>query len=146
MHHEGFMMLRIYILAAILLGSMSFLRAQTKEIQLVIGDSLTLGPCTGEKEFSSIDLMIKTRWPRQDLTYNKETGEGFYNWFFNGDIDSGRLPCKYSGQKFRIASIHQYDKEGGGIRTVVFGQVSADEAVVLWIEIDDAVANGEVTF
>ena len=114
-----------------------------KEIQLIIGDSLVLGSCTNETSFKHIDLMVKTRWPEDGLTYNKETGEGFYKWYFNGDIDSGRLPCKYSGTKFRIASIHQYDNEDGSIRTVLFGQVN-DEKTVLWIEITDAIESGEV--
>lgn len=120
-------------------------KAQTKEIQLTVGDSLTLGPCTGENfQYANIDILVKTRFPNPDATYNKETGEGFYNWYFTGDIDSKRLNCTYQKMKFRIAAIHTYPNENGSTRTVVLGQF-INEATVLWVEINDAIKTGEVT-
>ncbi len=120
-------------------------KAQVKEIQLIVGDSLTLGPCTGENfEYAHIDLLIKTRFPDSTASYNTETGQGFYNWYFTGDIDSRRLPCSFQRMKFRIAAIHNYPQPDGSTRTVIFGQF-IDDATVLWIEINDAVRSGEVT-
>lgn len=120
-------------------------KAQSREVQLTVGDSLTLGPCTGENfEYAHIDILIKTRFPDSTATYNKETGEGFYKWYFTGDIDSRRLPCSFQRMKFRIAAIHNYPQPDGSTRTVVFGQF-IDDATVLWIEINDAVKSGEVT-
>jgi len=117
--------------------------AQTKEVVLNIGDSLILSKCPGEASFTHIDLMIKTRWPNPDATFDSVSGAGFYNWFFDGDIDSKRLPCSYQGMKFRIASVHQYPNDDGTTRTVVFGQL-IDRSTVLWIEIQPAIESGEV--
>ncbi len=121
-------------------------KIQAQAIDLVVGDSLYLGFCTGDSvEYAHIDVLVKTRFPHPEATYNRETGEGFYSWFFNGDIDSRRLPCTFLGMKFRIAAIHTYPNEDGSTRTVVFGQI-LNEATVLWIEIAPALESREVRF
>jgi hypothetical protein len=119
------------------------LLAQGREISLQVGDSLTLGFCHDSITYEHIDILIKTRWPNPDATYNTYTGEGFYNWYFDGDVDSRRLPCSFSGMRFRIASYHTYAQEDGSVRTVIFGQF-IDRSTVLWIEIEKAIENGEV--
>jgi hypothetical protein len=118
-------------------------KGQVREISLNVGDSLTLGPCTDSTQFAHIDLMIKTRWPNPEATYDTVSGKGFYNWYFDGDVDSGRLPCSYAGARFRIASYHTYMNEDGSQRTVIFGQF-INNATVLWIEIEKAIESGEV--
>ncbi|HCS20292.1 MAG TPA: hypothetical protein DIW47_06980 [Bacteroidetes bacterium] len=123
--------------------SSSFATAQVREISLNVGDSLSLGTCTDSSQFAHIDLMIKTRWPNPDATYDTLSGKGFYNWYFDGDVDSRRLPCSYEGGRFRIAAFHVYANEDGSQRTVIFGQF-IDNATVLWIEIEKAIESGEV--
>ncbi len=123
--------------------STSFATAQVREISLQVGDSLTLGPCTDSSQFAHIDLMIKTRWPNPEATYDTLSGKGFYNWYFDGDVDSRRLPCSYARARFRIASYHTYTNDDGSQRTVIFGQF-IDHATVLWIEIEKAIESGEV--
>lgn len=118
-------------------------QAQFKEITLNIGDSLTLGKCPSDSNFTHIDLMVKTRWPNPEATFDTLTGAGFYDWYFDGDIDSRRLPCSFSNMRFRVASVHQYKNEDGSIRTVVFGQL-IDKSTVLWVEIQPAIESGEV--
>ncbi|MBI1221285.1 MAG: hypothetical protein GC180_01670 [Bacteroidetes bacterium] len=118
-------------------------KAQSDAVSINIGDSLTLGKCTDSSQFAHIDLMIKTRWPDQDKTYDTLSGKGFYNWYFDGDVDSRRLPCSFSGMKFRVASFHTYQNEDGSQRTVLFGQL-IDKSTVLWIEAEKAVQSGEV--
>jgi len=117
--------------------------AQFQEISLNIGDSLRLGPCTDSSQYGHIDIMIKTRWPNPEAIFDSISGAGFYNWFFDGDIDSHRLPCSYAGQKFKIASYHTYVNDDGSQRTVIFGQF-IDKSTVLWIEIENAIQSGEV--
>lgn len=118
-------------------------KAQFREISLNVGDSLRLGACTDTFTYSHIDIMIKTRWPNPDATFDTLSGAGFYNWFFDGDIDSRRLPCSFAGQKFRIASYHTYVNKDGSQRTVIFGQF-IDKSTALWIEIEKAIQSGEV--
>lgn len=132
----------VFILSWII-GFMGSAKGQGREISLQIGDSLTLGNCKDEATYGHIDVLIKTRWPNPDASFNTYTGEGFYNWFFDGDIDSRRLPCSFSGMRFRIASYHTYKEEDGTSRTVIFGQF-IDRSTVLWIEIEKAIETGEV--
>jgi hypothetical protein len=132
----------IFLLQAIFTACYNHLSAQEKEIHMGVGDSLLLGTCTDSSTYKSIDLLIKTRFPNPGQSYNKETGEGFYDWFFNGDTDARRLPCSYAGNWFRVVSIYSFD-ENGAARTVVFGQLT-DENTVLWIEIENAAMLGEV--
>lgn len=111
-----------------------------------IGDSLTLGKCSSiEFGFLHIDKVIKTRWVDRGLTYDSATGDGFYFYFFNeGDVDSRRLPCEYTGRKFRVASMSYHKKDDGHKRLVILGQID-DERTVLWIEVDEAIKAKELT-
>lgn len=132
----------LLILLLIIFGT-QLTKAQFKEISLNIGDSLSLGKCTDSAQFAHIDIMIKTRTPNPEATFDSISGKGFYNWFFDGDIDSRRLPCSFSGMRFRIASYHTYKNDDGSQRTVIFGQF-IDQRTVLWIEIEKAIESGEV--
>ena len=120
-------------------------QAQNRQIELKVGDSLSLGSCLDSSEFKYIDILIKTRWPDPNAIYNEVTGEGFYDWFFTGDIDSRRLPCGFEGTKFRVASFHTYRNDDGTKRTVVFGQL-INKDTVLWIEIEKAIQSKEVIY
>lgn len=135
----------LFIIASACLLNLQNAQAQTRQIELKVGDSLTLGPCNQNPEYEYIDILIKTRWPNPDAIYNVITGEGFYDWFFNGDIDSRRLPCTFNNMKFRVASFHTYTNDDGSKRTVVFGQL-INKDTVLWIEIEKAIQSGEVIY
>lgn len=136
MRKTGILLLLFFI------GTLST-QAQFRELSLNVGDSLRLGSCTDSANYSHIDIMIKTRWPNPDATFDTLSGAGFYNWYFDGDVDSRRLPCSFAGQKFRIASYHTYTNKDGSQRTVIFGQF-IDKSTVLWIEIEKAIQSGEV--
>ncbi len=133
-----------YLYCVFIAIAFSFGHAKAQvQVSFNIGDSLTLGPCQEGENFNHIDILVKTRWPNPEATYDTLSGKGFYNWYFDGDIDSKRLPCQYSGRRFKIAGFHIYQNEDGTQRTVIFGRFR-DEATVLWIEAEKAVESGEV--
>ena len=86
---------KIFLLTFILLTSIVNIEAQ-KNVSLNVGDSLTLGDCSRDDVgFTSMDLIVKTRFPENEFVYNDSTGEGFFNWFLGtGDFDSRRLPTQ----------------------------------------------------
>jgi len=136
---------KVLLLVIAVFSTTIYSRAQKRDINIVVGDSLVLNRCSNKDiGFLHIDIVVKTRWVNRGLTYNKETGEGFYDYFFNeGDFDSKRLPCSYAGRKFRIANIQQYNNDDGSTRTVIIGQID-NEHTVLWIELDKAIQDKEI--
>lgn len=122
--------------------------AQTGEIELRVGDSLTLGTCSNPTfGFMAIDMVTKTRWVDRGITYDTATGEGFYPYFFNeGDVDSKRLPCDYTGKKFRIAGLQQIKQDSGLYKTIIFGQLSTNPMEILWVEVEQAAKLKELVF
>ncbi len=123
----------------------SFAQAVDREIQ--IGDSMVIGECKpGAKNFTGIDLLTKTRWAPGSTKYNPASGIAYYDWFFNdSDFDTQRLPCSYSGKKFVIADIRQFNDKAGKLQTVFIGRFDNDKQI-FFIMIDIAAPLGEVLF
>ncbi|MEZ4804311.1 MAG: hypothetical protein R2852_02160 [Bacteroidia bacterium] len=71
-----------------------------------------------------------------NATYNKTTGEDFYEYFFlDGDFDVKSLPCKYANKKYRIISLRTLmDKNTGADRPVMF--LDLGENTVAWVELN----------
>ena len=118
----------------------------SEKVELKIGDSLVFKKCTGDGIYNAMDLITKTRFPNLGKTsYNKETGEGFYTYFFlDGDMDGQRLPCNYENKKCKIVSSQTLKDKSGKERLVVFGELKEGMQVV-WIEIEMAFENGEIS-
>ncbi len=125
--------------------SFGFASAQTKDSMrpVQVGDTVTMGTCPG-KAFKFIQYYKKTRIPNPAATYNKETGEDFYEYFFlDGDYDVKMLPCEYAEKKFRVISLRVFaDKNTGADRNVMFLDIGLN--TVAWVEMDGAVANWEI--
>jgi hypothetical protein len=108
-----------------------------------VGDSVIIGPCPS-KGFHYIQYYRKTRFPDPNATYDKTTGDDFYEYFFlDGDFDAKMLPCEFAGKKYRIISIRtMMDKKTGADRHVMFLDLGPD--TVAWIELDGAVSELEI--
>lgn len=108
-----------------------------------VGDSVFVSSCPA-KGFSFIQYFRKTRFPNPNATYNKVTGDDFYEYFFlDGDYDVKSLPCEYGGKKFRIISIRTLmDKNTGADRHVMF--LDLGPQTVAWVELDGAVEMMEI--
>ncbi|HYG17092.1 MAG TPA: hypothetical protein VEC12_15145 [Bacteroidia bacterium] len=137
----------IYIVVCIMAGPVKTM-AQGRSVDITVGDSILLQKCSDSVNgFLGIDMVTKTRWIDRGLTYDSITGEGFYYYFFNeGDFDSHRLPCEYSGKKFRVVGIQQIKKDTGDFRTILFGRINDNPLTVLWVEVDQAIALKELVF
>lgn len=120
--------------------------AQGRPVDITVGDSILLQQCSDSVNgFLSIDMVTKTRWIDRGLTYDSITGEGFYYYFFNeGDFDTRRLPCEYSGKKFKVVGIQQIKKGTGGFSTILFGRIDDNPLTALWVEVDQAIALKEL--
>lgn len=122
-------------------------KAQTADSTraLQVGDSVFIGDCApNAKSYKFIQTYKKTRFPNPSATYNKETGEDFYEYFFlDGDYDIRLLTCDYALKKFRIVSLRVFaDKNTGADRNVMFLDIGLN--TVAWVELDGAVSNMEV--
>jgi len=115
----------------------------TRELQ--VGDSVYLGECPANtKNYKYIQYYKKTRFPNPDATYNKQTGEDFYEYFFlDGDYDVKLLSCEYALKKYRVLSLRVFaDKNTGADRNVMFLDIGLN--TVAWVELNGAVASMEV--
>lgn len=115
------------------------------EIELSVGDTLTLGDCKNTY-YNHINYFKKTRFP-EFIPYDTATGQGFYASFFaTGDFDAKKLSCSYAGKKFAILGIESLmDKKTKENFTVVY--LKGDEAhSVLWVEIEPASNSLEILF
>jgi len=121
------------------------IKAETKDSSrtVQVGDSVFLAACPA-KGFKYIQYYRKTRFPNANASYNKATGDDFYEFFFlDGDFDAKVLPCEYAGKKFRIISIKtMMDKKTGVDRHVMFLDLGPD--TVAWVELDGAVGEMEI--
>lgn len=108
-----------------------------------VGDSVFIGACPA-KGFKYIQYYRKTRFPSPAATYNKETGEDFYEYFFlDGDFDVKVLPCEYASKKFKIISLKvMADRNTGAERRVMFLELGPN--TVAWVEVDGAVPSLEI--
>lgn len=127
----------------ILLMGFGFSSFSQEEKELGIGDSVYFGQCKGD-QYVFVDLYTKTRWENTTLTYNREDGTGFYEYFFTtGDFDIKRLPCSFANSRGVITAIQVIEEDGKTPRTVLF--VTLEENVkVAWIEAEKAFESGEV--
>lgn len=132
-------MRRIGILL-ILLALTSRTDAQTQDSSrsVDVGDSVNISVCPGGG-FKYIQYYKKTRFPNPNATYNKTTGEDFYEYFFSdGDFDAKYLPCEFGGKKYRIISIRTLlDKNTGKDMTVMFLDLGLN--TVAWVALPMAV-------
>jgi hypothetical protein len=104
---------------------------------LTIGDTLYFNACNGDN-YQYIDLYVKTRWEDTTLTYNKNTGDGFYEYFFSkGDFDVARMPCSYKGNFAVISAAQEVPRNDGTSRLVVLAILEKDKRVA-WLEIEQA--------
>ncbi len=128
-----------------MLFSMYVLKANTADSSrsVQVGDSVMISVCPA-KGYVYLQYYQKTRFPNINSTYNKTTGEDFYEYFFlDGDFDAKALPCSYGGKKYRIISIRTLvDKNTGADRPVMFLDLGAN--TVAWVELNGAVEAVEV--
>jgi hypothetical protein len=114
----------------------SFCDAQEQK-ELTIGDTLYFHDCNG-LNYEYIDLYLKTRWEDTSLTYNLNSGDGFYEYFFSkGDFDVARMPCSYKGDFAVISAAQQVPRNDGTTRLVVLAVLEKDKKVA-WLEIEKA--------
>lgn len=108
-----------------------------------VGDSVMISVCPA-KGYTYLQYYQKTRFTNINATYNKTTGEDFYEYFFlDGDFDAKALPCTYGGKKYRIISIRtMVDKNTGADRPVMFLDLGPN--TVAWVELNGAVEAVEV--
>ncbi len=92
-----------------------------------------------------IDQYVKTRIELGEPPFNKETGEGFYKFFFaNGDFDVKKLPASFAGKKVVIVSFQDVeDNNTKEVRTIVLATYE-DIYHIVWIEMQQALENGEI--
>jgi hypothetical protein len=126
-------------------STLAFAKAGTQDSSraVQVGDSVFIGSCPS-KGFKYIQYYRKTRFPNPNATYNKTTGDDFYEFFFlDGDFDAKILPCEYAGKKFRVISLRtMMDKTTGADRHVMFLDLGPD--TVAWVELDGAVSQLEI--
>jgi hypothetical protein len=108
-----------------------------------VGDSVVVSACP-TKGYVYLQYYQKTRFPSVTSTYNKTTGEDFYEYFFlDGDFDAKPLPCSYGNKKYRIIGFRTLvDKNTGADRPVMFLDLGPN--TVLWVELNGAVESVEV--
>jgi hypothetical protein len=120
-------------------------KADTKDSSrtVQVGDSVFVGICPA-KGFKYIQYYRKTRFPSPNATYNKTTGDDFYEFFFlDGDFDAKILPCEFASKKYRIISLRtMMDKNTGADRHVMFLDLGPN--TVAWVELDGAVGQMEI--
>ncbi len=99
-----------------------------------VGDSIFISACP-KNRFQFIQYYKKTRFPTPNATYNRETGDDFYEYFFlDGDFDAKILPCEYGNNKYKILSIKIFaDKVTNADRPVLFVELGLN--TVAWIEL-----------
>jgi len=108
-----------------------------------VGDTVLISECP-KAGFKFIQYYQKTRFVNPNATYNKETGEDFYEYFFgDGDFDVKVLPCEYGSKGYRIISIRTLvDKNTGADRPVMFLDLGLN--TVAWVELNGAVDAMEI--
>ncbi len=113
----------------------------TRPIQ--VGDSVFIGACSAPG-YKYLQYYKKTRFPLATATYNKETGEDFYDYFFkDGDFDVKQLTCEYALKKYRVICLKVFaDKKTGADRPVMFLDIGLN--TVAWVEMEGAVNSMEI--
>jgi hypothetical protein len=137
--------MRLCLLLCFLISLTQELKAGTNDSSRMVqvGDSVFIGSCPS-KGFKYIQYYRKTRFPNVNATYDKTTGDDFYEYFFlDGDFDVKILPCEYATKKFKIISIRTLmDKQTGSDRHVMF--LDLGPQTVAWVELSGAVDHLEI--
>ena len=137
--------MRIFILSSILFFSVSLVTANTNDSTraVQVGDSVFIAACPSGG-FNYIQFYQKTRFTNPAATYDKTTGDDFYEYFFlDGDFDVKPLPCNYGSKKYRIVSIRTLvDKTTGADRPVMFLELAPN--TIAWVELNGAVEALEI--
>jgi hypothetical protein len=135
------------LLLFLFLYGLNPLLAQTslQRKNLEVGDEIFIKPCkSGQKEILSMDIYSRTK-PYNKKKVNKATGEGFFDEFFNDkSIDAKPLPCIMSGKKYKVAALQEFNVNGNIKRVVLC--YSGYDLTIIWIEFDQALLNGEISF
>lgn len=108
-----------------------------------IGDSVIISACPA-KGFQHIQYYKKTRFSDPNATYDKTTGDNFYEYFFSeGDFDAKYLPCEFGGKAYRIIAFKTLvDKNTGADRNVMFLDLGLN--TIAWVELPAAVEAMEI--
>ncbi len=136
-----------YLLIYLFILGLNPLLAQTATQQknLEVGGDIYIKPCkNGQKEILSMDIYSRTK-PYNKKKVNKATGEGFFDEFFSDkSIDAKPLPCVMSGKKYKVAALQEFNVNGQYKRVVLC--YSGYDLTVIWIEFDQALLKGEISF
>lgn len=108
-----------------------------------VGDSVIISACP-PKGFMHIQYYKKTRFSDPNATYDKATGDNFYEYFFSeGDFDAKHLPCEYGGKPYQIIAFKTLvDKTTGADRPVMFLDLGPN--TIAWVELPAAVEAMEI--
>ena len=133
------------ILTLCMLVVMQISKANTADSSrsVQVGDSVMVSICPA-KGYVYLQYYQKTRFTNINASYNKTTGEDFYEYFFlDGDFDAKALPCSFGNKKYRIISFRTLvDKNTGADRPVMFLELGPN--TVAWVELNGAVDAVEV--
>jgi len=132
----------ILLLLAFYFSPNSYAHTADSSRAMLVGDSVIISSCP-KNGYQYIQYFKKTRFPNPNATYNKESGDDFYEYFFlDGDFDAKILPCEYGNRKYKIISIKIFsDKTTGADRLVMFLELGLN--TVAWVEVN-AVAAVEI--
>ena len=137
--------MRIIAFILILWGStqMGYSSTTDSTRTVMVGDSVYINQCKNNT-YKYIQYYRKTRIVDLKASYNKETGDDFFEYFFtDGDFDVKTLPCEFGLKKYKILSIKTLvDKETGLDRPVMFLELGLH--TVAWIELNGAVNEMEI--
>lgn len=108
-----------------------------------VNDSVFISACPAQG-FKHIQYYQKTRFSNPNSTYDKATGDNFYEYFFSeGDFDSKYLPCVYGGKKYRIIAFKTFVENTTGVeKTAMFLDLGLN--TVAWVDLPGAVNALEV--
>ncbi len=132
----------LLLVIALLFTTKTYAHTTDSSRSMLVGDSVIIAKCPKDG-FKYIQYYKKTRFPNPNATYNKTTGDDFYESFFlDGDFDAKALPCEFGNKKYKIISIKIFaDKTTGADRPVMFLELAPN--TVAWVEVA-AVAAVEV--
>ncbi len=128
------------------MSSISFAQQSGEIKQIEVGGWVKILPCKkGQKNMKYIDLYSKTRFPEVQIKVDTLTGEGLMESFFTpGDFDAQRLPCRYTNKRYKVAALQELEADGKLKRVMLLYTDKKNE--LIWVEFDQAVEQGEVTW
>lgn len=138
------MRLFAFILMAFCLNPL-LAQIKTQQKNLEVGGDIFIKPCKkGQKEVLSMDVYSRNT-PYNKKKVNKATGEGLFDEFFSDkSIDAKPLPCIMSGKKYKVAALQEFNVNGQYKRVVLC--YSGYDLTLIWIEFDEALLKGDISF